>query len=125
MVDLKIDFSGPFAEVEKLNNDVRIADKRAMKSVSESLVVPAMKRVLSFTGPKAPIGELGTRTGRLRSQVRAKFWKGRDGLANAAVKVIGDRDFVSRINEHGAKSHGRHASRQGGETREAARARAA
>ena len=93
----------------KLEFDARKAVETAVRETAEGVALPAMRSALSFAGERAPIGQLRTNTGKLRSQVRPKFWIGRDGLLNAAVKVVGDRAHIARFHETGTKSHGRQA----------------
>lgn len=106
--EVKVDFSSAMKMLDGLNDDIRRAQDKATREVARKTIVPAVKQALSFTGGKAPLGQLGTRTGRTRSKVRARFWKGQDGLLNGAVKVMGDRAYIARFNEKGTKSHGRH-----------------
>ena len=102
--DLKVDHGS----LLQLTADAQLADKKAVRFVAESIVIPAMRVSVSFTGKTAPIGMLGTRTGRLLSQVKAKYWKSRDGLHNGSVKVKGDRAYIARFHEKGTKKHGKH-----------------
>lgn len=112
------------SELDQLNELVRASQAAAAREVAQTLIIPAMRNALSFHGLHAPVGQLGTRSGRLLSQLKTKFWKAKDGLVNGAVRIIGDRDHVSRFNELGTKSHGRRPKVEG-QTREAARAAAA
>lgn len=98
-VEIKIDTSG----LDQLVKDIQDAESKAAREVARSIVVPAMRQAVSFAGDSAPIGQLGTRTGRLRMQMKAKFWRGKDGLTNGSVKVIGDRAFIARFAETGTK----------------------
>lgn len=107
MVDLTIDMSKPIADIQKLTDHAKIADKAAVQEVARSFVVPAMKAAVSFTGPRAPMGMLGIRTGRLHNQVKARFFRGRDGMWNASVRVIGDRAYIAKFNEKGTSKHGK------------------
>jgi HK97 gp10 family phage protein len=93
-------------ELDQLSKDIKQAHAAAVREVARTLIVPAAKNALSFQGEHAPVGQLGTRTGKTRAQVKPKFWTGKDGLLDGTVKVIGDRAHISRFNEAGTKSHG-------------------
>lgn len=46
------------------------------------------------------------KSGRMQQQTQIHFFTRRSGMLGAALKVMGDRHFVSRILEDGASSHG-------------------
>ncbi len=102
-IDISIDLSG----LEELTKDIQAADSTAVRRVAQTVIIPAMQRSMSFTGTHAPEGQLGARSGRTRAQLKAKFFRGRDGLMNGAVKVIGDRNHIARFNNDGTRTHGR------------------
>ena len=106
MIDLEIKMD--HRSILQVSEHAKLADKKAVRFVAESIVIPAMRASVSFVGRTAPVGQLGTRTGRLLSQVKAKYWRGRDGLANGSVKVKGDRAYIARFHEKGTKKHGKH-----------------
>jgi hypothetical protein len=104
-VSVKIDKN----ELPQIVKDIRLADKKAARDVADRIVIPAMRVALRYTGSRpAPLGQLGVVSGRTKAQLGTKFWKDREGMINAAVKVIGDRAHIARFNEGGTQSHGRH-----------------
>jgi hypothetical protein len=107
MFQVKADVTGAIRGLDQLQKAIRQAQDAATRSAARRVIVPAVKVAVAYRGGPAPIGQLGTRTGRLYRQVKAKFFRGKDGLLNGVVKVIGDRAFIARINESGAASHGR------------------
>jgi HK97 gp10 family phage protein len=102
MFDFSMRFDG-LKGAQQLLNDARTADKAAVRKVANTLVVPAMKLAFSHTAGPTPVGMLGVRTGQTRRQIRAKFWKGRDGFTGASVKVIGNRAHIARFGEEGTR----------------------
>lgn len=109
MFDVTINVDGVIKGMNDLARDIRLADAAAVREVSQTIVIPAMKRAVSYSGKRAPIGQLGTRTGQLRNQIKLKPWIGKtDGLANGSVRVRGTRSHIARFNEEGTKSHGRY-----------------
>ena len=109
MFQLKADLTGAFRGLDQLQTAIRQAQDAAARSAARNVIIPAVHMAVAHRGGPAPIGQLGTRTGRLYRQVKAKFFRRKDGLLNGVVKVIGDRSFIARINESGAASHGRKA----------------
>jgi hypothetical protein len=106
-VSVKIDKN----ELPQIVKDIRLADKKAARDVASRIVIPAMRVAMNYTGQRpAPIGRLGAVSGETQSQLGTKFWTDRDGMTNAAVKVIGDRAHIARFNEAGTRSHGRNGS---------------
>ena len=96
---------------KQLLKDIPEAMRRASKEAVMKAAEFAFERVkanLSYTGGKAPIGQLGIRTGRLKSQVIIKTFAQKNGYTGASVQVEKGRDrrFVMHINEYGARSHG-------------------
>lgn len=101
-----------FDDVQKylgsLGDRVRKAEDRAIVSAT-AVARNAVRRQFSFTGGKAPIGQLGKRTGKTLAQVKAKYFRRADGSRGASVKVRGNRGFIAYLNELGTKSHGHYA----------------
>lgn len=95
--------------LDKLEYSIRRAEDAAARETARTIVIPAVKEALSYSGPSAPIGRLGVVTGRTRSKVRARFWRNRSGLLNGSVRVMGNRAHIARFHEKGTRSHGRHA----------------
>jgi HK97 gp10 family phage protein len=102
-IEWKIDFSQA-GNLNQLTRDIRAAELAAARDVARTITIPAMRGALSFQGPKAPVGMLGTRTGRTRAQIKAKFWVERhSGLVNGSIKVRGDRAHIARFGETGTR----------------------
>lgn len=85
--------------------ETRKANEMAVK-VTAQYALGQLKPNLSFPGKVAPIGQLGTRTGRLLSQAGIRIFRQRNGLFGASVRILGDRAHVAHINEVGAATHG-------------------
>lgn len=106
MVDVSINVSGAVNTLDRALAAIVEANDLAIHDAAEVVLNP-LRVNLSHTGGKAPIGELGTRTGQLVSQTVAKYFHRRNGLLGVALKVMGDRRFIAHMNEYGTKSHGR------------------
>lgn len=117
MVSIKVDISGALREVERLRRRIDKAMELAVHEVTLGIAVPAARAAVSFTGPTAPIGQLGTRTGQLLMQVQARFYRLRSGEPAASVRVRGNRAHIAAFNERGTKSHGRYGVSKKGKSR--------
>src|SRR5262245_40134373 len=93
--------------VKSLDKVVQRADDRAVREAAK-FALSRLKANLNYTGPHAPVGQLGRRTGRLFRQARIKFFRSRGQLRGAALRVIGDRAFVMKFAERGTQTHGRY-----------------
>ena len=72
-----------------------------IKEAHNAAVPEAAAAGLRTLRPMVPFG-----TGLLRRQTVIKYFRRRNGLLSAALKVLGKRKFVMHILEYGAKSHG-------------------
>lgn len=105
-ISLDIDISGILQRLNVIDAAVLKANEAAVRAAG-AVAVTVVRGSVSFAGHPAPIGQLGTRTGRLLNQVQAKVFRShRTGLAGVAVKVIGDRAHIMRFHENGTASHG-------------------
>lgn len=101
MIDVSITMDR--RQFERFVANTRAADNDAVRKVATGVVLPAMRVAFSHVGPHAPTGQLGVITDRTRQQLRARFWKARDGLMNGTVRVIGNRSHIARFGETGTK----------------------
>jgi hypothetical protein len=107
-----VDIRGALKDVEKISGAMMKASDRAIEVAGQAAKGPLVAN-LSFTGKTAPIGQLGSRTGKLRSQVTVKLFRQRNGRLGVALKVMGDRAHIMSMHEKGTASHGRYFLNQG------------
>lgn len=106
MLEIRIDISSAIQGLNRLESDIQKAWDAAVRETATRILLPAVRAAVSL-GPHAPIGMLGSKTGKLRNQLQPKFWTNRHtGLLGASIKVRGDRAFIMNIHEKGTKSHG-------------------
>jgi hypothetical protein len=92
------------AGIDRLLKDIQDAQSNAIREVARMIILPPAQDALSYSGARpSPLGVLGVVTGRTRAQLKAKFWKTREGLINGSVRVIGDRAHIARFGEKGTK----------------------
>lgn len=90
-----------------LDEIFRNAPKQIIQA-NDAAITVAAARALPPLRAAQPVGK----TGQLQSQTVIKLFRTRSPrMLGAALKVIGDRHFVSHILEYGAASHGGRGSR--------------
>jgi hypothetical protein len=126
-IDVKVDAA--IMELDRIQEKARRAADAAVHEATTGIAMPAMRSALSFKGKKAPVGQLGSRTGLLVRQLEAKFFTRLSGEPSASIRVRGTegkRNIIAAWHEKGTRSHGRYGvKRRAGKSRDQLRRAAA
>lgn len=90
-----------------------------------NFILREVRANMSFSGEKAPKGQLGRKSGRTLAGMYVKTFLSKSGLQGVSIKSHKDRAHILRYNEYGTKSHGRYLKASKGKTRNIRRIHAA
>jgi hypothetical protein len=103
MVEVTVDASSAIKGMISAEQALHDATAAAVRATAIFVQV-RVQSAMSFAGPKAPIGQLGMRTGRLRAGIIIKMFRQRDGFDGASVQPDKARKHIQRFNEYGTKT---------------------
>ena len=90
---------------KKVEKGVSKAQRSGMRKTGGALR-KTFKKLVSFRGAVAPIGQLGTRTGLFKKLIKLKTFQYSNKTWGASLKVKKPRDFVFRLQENGFRLAG-------------------
>ena len=105
-LDLAVTLGGAAADFAKeIDKRVSKAQRSALRKAGV-VVRKTFKSRAGFRGADAPIGQLGTRAGLLRKNIKLKTFQYGNKTWGSSVKVKGRRAFVFRLHESGYDAKG-------------------
>lgn len=110
MIEVMIDARGAQRFLTDVETAIESANAAAIRAAA-AFTLTRVKLSLSFTGKKAPIGQLGLRTGKLRAATDIKLFRQRNGLDAASIRPAREQQHILRFHEYGTVSHGRYPKR--------------
>ena len=105
-VQMSVTLAGAAADFAKqIDKRISKAQRSGMRKAG-GVVRKTFKQQVGFRGESAPRGQLGTRTGLYRKNIKLKTFQYKNKTWGASLKVKGERAFVFRLHEDGYTARG-------------------